>query len=70
MGVRPCVGQRGRVAQPLNHCNTLPYFLPVRSDALASAPKAGEAHRRIPPNKKTYQQDPANFREVSGHPHS
>lgn len=36
-----------------------------RSDALASAPKPGQAHRRIPPNKKTYQQDPANFREVS-----
>ncbi len=35
-----------------------------RSDALASAPKPGQAHRRIPPNKKTYQQDPANFREV------
>ena len=34
------------------------------SDALASAPKAGTAGRVIPPNKKTYQQDPANFREV------
>ena len=33
-------------------------------DALASAPKPGQAHRRIPPNKKTYQQDPANYREV------
>jgi delta-aminolevulinic acid dehydratase/porphobilinogen synthase len=37
---------------------------PLRSDALASAPKPGQAHRRIPPNKKTYQQDPANFREA------
>jgi delta-aminolevulinic acid dehydratase/porphobilinogen synthase len=24
----------------------------------------GTAHRVIPPNKKTYQQDPANYREA------
>ena len=24
----------------------------------------GTAHRIIPPNKKTYQQDPANYREA------
>lgn len=42
----------------------LPLRLPCRRDALASAPKPGQAHRRIPPNKKTYQQDPANYREV------
>lgn len=39
------------------------FYGPFR-DALASAPKAGEAHRRIPPNKKTYQQDPGNYREA------
>ncbi|KAG2501031.1 hypothetical protein HYH03_000850 [Edaphochlamys debaryana] len=39
------------------------YYGPFR-DALASAPKAGQAHRKIPPNKKTYQMDPANFREA------
>lgn len=39
------------------------FYGPFR-DALASAPKPGQAHRRIPPNKKTYQQDPANFREA------
>ncbi|PSC76206.1 delta-aminolevulinic acid dehydratase [Micractinium conductrix] len=39
------------------------FYGPFR-DALASVPKAGQAHRRIPPNKKTYQQDPANFREA------
>ena len=38
--------------------------LPLIRDALASAPKPCAAHRRIPPNKKTYQQDPANFREA------
>ena len=31
------------------------FYGPFR-DALASAPKAGQAHRIIPPNKKTYQQ--------------
>jgi hypothetical protein len=31
------------------------YYGPFR-DALASAPKAGEAHRVIPKDKKTYQQ--------------
>ena len=31
------------------------YYGPFR-DALASAPKAGQEHRIIPPNKKTYQQ--------------
>lgn len=39
------------------------YYGPFR-DALASAPKPGQAHRIIPPNKKTYQMDPANFREA------
>ncbi|BDA43609.1 Delta-aminolevulinic acid dehydratase, chloroplastic [Coccomyxa sp. Obi] len=39
------------------------YYGPFR-DALASAPKAGEEHRVIPSNKKTYQQDPANYREA------
>ncbi|KAG1671617.1 hypothetical protein FOA52_006848 [Chlamydomonas sp. UWO 241] len=39
------------------------YYGPFR-DALASAPKAGQAHRKIPPNKKTYQMDPANYREA------
>ena len=39
------------------------FYGPFR-DALASAPKAGSAHRIIPPNKKTYQQDPANYREA------
>lgn len=39
------------------------FYGPFR-DALASAPKPGQAHRRIPPNKKTYQQDPANYREA------
>ncbi|KAG2435112.1 hypothetical protein HXX76_007197 [Chlamydomonas incerta] len=39
------------------------YYGPFR-DALASAPKPGQAHRRIPPNKKTYQMDPANYREA------
>jgi porphobilinogen synthase len=38
------------------------FYGPFR-DALASAPKAGGAHRRIPPNKLTYQQNPANYRE-------
>ena len=31
------------------------YYGPFR-DALASAPKAGEQHRIIPKDKKTYQQ--------------
>ncbi len=31
------------------------YYGPFR-DALASAPKAGQEHRVIPSNKKTYQQ--------------
>eukprot|EP00798_Chlamydomonas_sp_ICE-L_P024214 gene24214-9813_t len=39
------------------------YYGPFR-DALASAPKAGAAGRIIPPNKKTYQMDPANYREA------
>ncbi|KAF8057917.1 hypothetical protein HT031_005863 [Scenedesmus sp. PABB004] len=39
------------------------FYGPFR-DALASAPKAGAAHRRIPPNKKEYQMDPANYREA------
>ena len=39
------------------------FYGPFR-DALASAPKAGTAGRIIPPNKKTYQQDPANYREA------
>jgi porphobilinogen synthase len=30
------------------------FYGPFR-DALASAPKPGQAHRRIPPNKKEYQ---------------
>jgi hypothetical protein len=30
------------------------FYGPFR-DALASAPRAGQAHRRIPPNKKEYQ---------------
>ncbi|GBF97421.1 delta-aminolevulinic acid dehydratase [Raphidocelis subcapitata] len=39
------------------------FYGPFR-DALASAPKPGQAHRRIPPNKKEYQMDPANYREA------
>jgi porphobilinogen synthase len=39
------------------------FYGPFR-DALASAPQPGTAHRVIPPNKKTYQQDPANYREA------
>eukprot|EP00955_Chlamydomonas_euryale_P026401 278616-Chlamydomonas_euryale.AAC.1 len=39
------------------------YYGPFR-DALASAPKPGSEHRVIPPNKKTYQMDPANYREA------
>lgn len=39
------------------------FYGPFR-DALASAPNAGSAGRVIPPNKKTYQQDPANYREA------
>eukprot|EP00891_Asterochloris_glomerata_P003263 jgi/Astpho2/3263/Aster-08030 len=39
------------------------FYGPFR-DALASAPKPGQEHRIIPPNKKTYQQDPANYREA------
>jgi len=39
------------------------FYGPFR-DALASAPKPGQAHRKIPPNKKTYQMDPANYREA------
>lgn len=39
------------------------FYGPFR-DALASAPRAGASHRIIPPNKKTYQQDPANYREA------
>jgi porphobilinogen synthase len=39
------------------------FYGPFR-DALASAPRPGESHRIIPPNKKTYQQDPANYREA------
>jgi porphobilinogen synthase len=38
------------------------FYGPFR-DALASAPRAGEGGRVIPPNKATYQQDPANWRE-------
>lgn len=33
------------------------FYGPFR-DALASAPKPGQKHRIIPPNKKTYQMDP------------
>lgn len=39
------------------------FYGPFR-DALASAPKAAGSGRIIPPNKKTYQQDPANYREA------
>lgn len=39
------------------------FYGPFR-DALASAPKAAGEGRVIPPNKKTYQQDPANYREA------
>ena len=39
------------------------FYGPFR-DALASAPRAGAAGRVIPPNKSTYQQDPANYREA------
>ncbi|KAK9811753.1 hypothetical protein WJX72_009529 [[Myrmecia] bisecta] len=39
------------------------YYGPFR-DALASAPKPGAEGRIIPPNKKTYQQDPGNYREA------
>ena len=38
------------------------FYGPFR-DALASAPRAGEGGRVIPPNKASYQQDPANWRE-------
>ncbi len=38
------------------------FYGPFR-DALASAPRASEGGRVIPPNKATYQQDPANWRE-------
>lgn len=39
------------------------YYGPFR-DALDSAPRATGAGRVIPPNKKTYQMDPANLREA------
>lgn len=39
------------------------FYGPFR-DALDSAPRAGESHRRIPPNKREYQMDPANYREA------
>ncbi|KAL0031249.1 hypothetical protein WJX77_011467 [Trebouxia sp. C0004] len=39
------------------------FYGPFR-EALASAPKPGQEGRIIPPNKKTYQQDPANYREA------
>eukprot|EP01025_Chloroclados_australasicus_P011233 TRINITY_DN14866_c1_g1_i1.p1 TRINITY_DN14866_c1_g1~~TRINITY_DN14866_c1_g1_i1.p1 ORF type:complete len:398 (-),score=72.20 TRINITY_DN14866_c1_g1_i1:316-1509(-) len=39
------------------------FYGPFR-DALESAPTAAAQGRVIPPNKKTYQQDPANFREA------
>lgn len=39
------------------------FYGPFR-EALASAPRAGEEGRVIFPNKKTYQQDPANYREA------
>jgi len=39
------------------------YYGPFR-DALDSAPRAGETGRVIPPNKRTYQMDPANLREA------
>jgi len=38
------------------------FYGPFR-EALSSAPVEGSAGRVIPPNKKTYQQDPANYRE-------
>lgn len=39
------------------------FYGPFR-DALASAPAEGKDGRIIPPNKKTYQQDSANYREA------
>lgn len=39
------------------------FYGPFR-EALDSAPRAAGAGRVIPPNKKTYQQDPANLREA------
>lgn len=39
------------------------FYGPFR-DALASAPAAGNNGRVIPKDKKTYQQDPANYREA------
>eukprot|EP00873_Tetraselmis_striata_P023260 jgi/Tetstr1/443524/TSEL_031528.t1 len=39
------------------------YYGPFR-DALASAPAEATGGRIIPPNKATYQQDPANYREA------
>eukprot|EP00238_Polyblepharides_amylifera_P009891 CAMPEP_0196582988 /NCGR_PEP_ID=MMETSP1081-20130531/41558_1 /TAXON_ID=36882 /ORGANISM="Pyramimonas amylifera, Strain CCMP720" /LENGTH=404 /DNA_ID=CAMNT_0041903733 /DNA_START=55 /DNA_END=1269 /DNA_ORIENTATION=+ len=39
------------------------FYGPFR-EALASAPRPGSEGRVIPPNKKTYQQDPANYREA------
>eukprot|EP00217_Crustomastix_stigmatica_P007578 CAMPEP_0183798546 /NCGR_PEP_ID=MMETSP0803_2-20130417/19137_1 /TAXON_ID=195967 /ORGANISM="Crustomastix stigmata, Strain CCMP3273" /LENGTH=391 /DNA_ID=CAMNT_0026043231 /DNA_START=15 /DNA_END=1190 /DNA_ORIENTATION=+ len=39
------------------------FYGPFR-DALASAPRPGTAERVIPKDKKTYQMDPANYREA------
>eukprot|EP00884_Botryococcus_braunii_P019897 jgi/Botrbrau1/6591/Bobra.0189s0018.1 len=39
------------------------FYGPFR-DALASAPRPGTSGRIIPKDKKTYQQDPANYREA------
>lgn len=38
-------------------------LLTAYAETLALLP-AGQEHRIIPPNKKTYQQDPANYREA------
>lgn len=39
------------------------FYGPFR-DALASAPRPGSEGRRIPANKREYQMDPGNYREV------
>ena len=56
------------------HLNAPPVLLPLRTSTEAKLPscgrdtppcgRAGSATRIIPPNKRTYQQDPANYREA------
>lgn len=49
----PCPSPAPSSSPPLAHPQSA-FYGPFR-DALASAPKPGQAHRRIPPNKKEYQ---------------